>query len=111
MSRWPRVALGEVLRHRKEFIQIDNLAQYKRPRAQLHAQGVVLRDEDRGRSHQDEGTAGVPRKRASRCRNRRKSRRLRPRPGRARRRQVLAVTIFSSPLMPTSSTPGTSGGT
>lgn len=41
---WPRVTLGEVLTHRKEFIQIDDLSEYKRCRVQLHAQGVVLRD-------------------------------------------------------------------
>lgn len=42
---WPWVSLGEVLHHRKEFITIDDLAIYRRPRVQLHAQGVVLRDE------------------------------------------------------------------
>jgi type I restriction enzyme S subunit len=42
---WPKVRLGEVLRHRKEFITIDDLATYKRPRVQLHVQGIVLRDE------------------------------------------------------------------
>jgi type I restriction enzyme S subunit len=42
---WPTVRLGEVLRHRKEFITIDDLANYKRPRVQLHVQGIVLRDE------------------------------------------------------------------
>lgn len=41
---WPIVPLGEVLRHRKEFIQIDDLQSYKRCRVQLHAQGIVLRD-------------------------------------------------------------------
>ncbi|VTR92759.1 restriction endonuclease s subunits : Restriction endonuclease S subunits-like protein OS=Rubrivivax benzoatilyticus JA2 = ATCC BAA-35 GN=RBXJA2T_02302 PE=4 SV=1: Methylase_S [Gemmata massiliana] len=41
---WPLVPLGEVLNHRKEFIQIDDLNLYKRCRVQLHAQGVVLRD-------------------------------------------------------------------
>lgn len=44
MSAWPKVKLGEVLRHRKEFITIDDLREYRRPRVQLHAQGVVLRD-------------------------------------------------------------------
>jgi type I restriction enzyme S subunit len=39
------VKLGEVLRYRKEFITIDDLAVYKRPRFQLHAKGIVLRDE------------------------------------------------------------------
>jgi type I restriction enzyme S subunit len=42
---WPTVRLGEVLRHRKEFITIDDLTNYKRPRVQLHVQGIVLRDE------------------------------------------------------------------
>jgi len=44
-TRWPEVALGEVLSHRKEFVQIDDYASYKRCRVQLHAQGVVLRDQ------------------------------------------------------------------
>jgi len=39
------VKLGEVLRHRKEFITIDDLTNYKRPRVQLHVQGIVLRDD------------------------------------------------------------------
>jgi len=42
---WPTVRLGEVLRHRKEFITIDDLTNYKRPRVQLHVQGIVLRDD------------------------------------------------------------------
>src|ERR1017187_2727650 len=42
---WPKVKLGEVLRHRKEFITIDDLTTYKRPRVQLHVQGIVKRDE------------------------------------------------------------------
>jgi type I restriction enzyme S subunit len=41
---WPTVALGEVIDHRKEFIVIDDLETYRRPRVQLHAQGIVLRD-------------------------------------------------------------------
>ncbi len=41
---WPLVALGEVLTHRKEFIQINDLEKYKRCRVKLHAQGIVLRD-------------------------------------------------------------------
>ena len=41
---WPMVPLGAVIRHRKEFVQIDDLQQYKRCRVQLHAQGIVLRD-------------------------------------------------------------------
>lgn len=44
-AAWPTVKLGEVLRHRKEFITIDDLTTYKRPRVQLHAKGIVLRDE------------------------------------------------------------------
>jgi type I restriction enzyme, S subunit len=39
------VKLGEVLRHRKEFVIIDDLKSYRRPRVQLHAQGIVLRDD------------------------------------------------------------------
>ncbi len=38
------VPLGRVIRHRKEFIRIDDLESYKRCRVQLHAHGVVLRD-------------------------------------------------------------------
>jgi len=41
---WPLVSLGDVLKHRKEFIEIDDFEEYKRCRVQLHAQGVVLRD-------------------------------------------------------------------
>jgi len=44
-TQWPKVRLGEVLSHRKEFITIDDLTTYRRPRVQLHAQGIVLRDE------------------------------------------------------------------
>ena len=42
---WPKVRLRQVLRHRKEFVTIDALTTYRRPRVQLHAQGIVLRDE------------------------------------------------------------------
>ena len=45
MKAWPQVPLGDVLSHRKEFIQIDDALPYKRCRVQLHAQGIVLRDE------------------------------------------------------------------
>jgi type I restriction enzyme S subunit len=38
------VPLGEVIRQRKEFIEIDDLQIYKRARVQLHAKGIVLRD-------------------------------------------------------------------
>ncbi|MEN6521151.1 MAG: restriction endonuclease subunit S [Armatimonadota bacterium] len=47
-TNWPKVRLGEVLRHRKEFIIIDDLQTYQRPRVQLHAQGIVLRDRVHG---------------------------------------------------------------
>lgn len=43
-ARWPVCKLGDVIRHRKEFIQINDLSVYKRCRVQLHAQGIVLRD-------------------------------------------------------------------
>lgn len=42
---WPKVRLGEVVRQRREFVIIDDLATYRRPRVQLHAQGIVLRDQ------------------------------------------------------------------
>jgi len=45
MSPWPLPSLGEVVTYRKEFISIDDLKRYKRARVQLHAQGIVLRDE------------------------------------------------------------------
>ena len=41
---WPLVPLASAIQHRKEFIRIDDLANYKRCRVQLHAQGIVLRD-------------------------------------------------------------------
>ena len=41
---FPVVALGEVVRQRKEFIHIDDMETYKRCRVQLHAKGIVLRD-------------------------------------------------------------------
>lgn len=41
---WPIVPLGQAIRHRKEFIAIDDLTEYKRCRVQLHAKGIVLRD-------------------------------------------------------------------
>jgi type I restriction enzyme, S subunit len=47
-TEWPQVKLAEVLHHRKEFIIIDDLAVYRRPRVQLHAQGIVLRDQIAG---------------------------------------------------------------
>ena len=45
---WATVRLGDVATHRKEFIHIDDLTRYKRCRVQLHAKGVVLRDEVEG---------------------------------------------------------------
>lgn len=47
-KEWPIVPLGDVVNHRKEFVEIDDLSTYKRCRVQLHAQGVVLRDELEG---------------------------------------------------------------
>ena len=44
MKHWPKIALSEVIIHRKEFIRIDDLQEYKRCRVQLHAKGIVLRD-------------------------------------------------------------------
>jgi type I restriction enzyme S subunit len=44
MKQLPLVALGDVLRQRKEFITIEDTQRYKRCRVQLHAKGVVLRD-------------------------------------------------------------------
>jgi hypothetical protein len=47
-TKWRKVKLGEVLRHRKEFITIDDLTNYRRPRVLLHIKGIVLRDEVSG---------------------------------------------------------------
>lgn len=44
MKAWPTVPLGAVIEYRKESIVIDDLSTYRRPRVQLHAQGIVLRD-------------------------------------------------------------------
>ncbi len=41
---WSKVALGDVLRHRKEFITIDDDCAYRRCRVQTSARGIVLRD-------------------------------------------------------------------
>lgn len=41
---FPVVQLGQVIEHRKEFIQISDVDSYKRCRVQLHAKGIVLRD-------------------------------------------------------------------
>lgn len=48
MRKWPRVALGEAIWHRKEFITIDDTENYKLCRVQLHAKGVVLRSRVKG---------------------------------------------------------------
>ena len=42
---WKMVKLGEVLRHKKAFIQIDDFQKYKLCRVQTSARGVVLRSE------------------------------------------------------------------
>ncbi len=47
-GKFPMMPLGRVIRHRKEFIQINDLETYKRCRVQLHAKGIVLRDIIRG---------------------------------------------------------------
>ena len=44
MSKWQNAPLSSAIQYRKEFIQIDDLENYKRCRVQLHAQGIVLRD-------------------------------------------------------------------
>ena len=47
---WRTVPLGDVLRLRKEFVTIDDFASYKRVRGQLHAKGLVERDQVPGAS-------------------------------------------------------------
>ena len=47
-SDWKIVRLGEVISLRREFIHIDDIQKYKRCRVQLHAKGIVLRDEVEG---------------------------------------------------------------
>ena len=41
---WPVVALGEVVRHRKEFVTIEPEETYSRCRVQTSTRGIVLRD-------------------------------------------------------------------
>lgn len=48
MSAWPTVRLGEVIRHRKGSITIDDATTYKLCRVQLHRRGVVLREHRAG---------------------------------------------------------------
>jgi type I restriction enzyme, S subunit len=43
MMKWKSTALGEVMRHRKGSITIDDTTTYKLCRVQLHRRGVVLR--------------------------------------------------------------------
>lgn len=43
-GQWPIVRLGEIVSHRKEFIEIDWDTKYKRCRVQTSARGIVLRD-------------------------------------------------------------------
>lgn len=45
---WHIVPLSDVVRHQKEFRLIDDAKSYKRCRVQLHAKGIVLRDELEG---------------------------------------------------------------
>ena len=49
-DNWRTVPLGDVLRLRKEFVTIDDFASYKRVRVQLHAKGLVERDQVPGAS-------------------------------------------------------------
>src|SRR5690349_2621649 len=39
---------AEFLRHRKQFIRIDDFEVYKRARVQLHWKGIVIRDQVEG---------------------------------------------------------------
>jgi type I restriction enzyme S subunit len=48
MNNVPTVKLEEVLSHRGDFITVDDMRSYKRVTAQLHAKGIVLRDEVEG---------------------------------------------------------------
>jgi type I restriction enzyme, S subunit len=41
---YPLVPLGNIIKQRSEFIEIDDFKTYKRCRVQLHAQGIVQRD-------------------------------------------------------------------
>ena len=82
MKAWPTVKLGEVLRHRKEFITIDDLTNYKRRRVQLHVQGIAQIHEARTLRHQsggdgrehDDGDAEQPRLGVARIQRRPKQR-------------------------------------
>ena len=48
MTKWETAPLGKVLDHRKEYITIDDLTNYKLCRVQLHRRGVVLRQHKSG---------------------------------------------------------------
>jgi type I restriction enzyme S subunit len=43
-----RVSLGNVIRHRSEFIVIDDFETYKRCRVQVNTKGIILRDKVKG---------------------------------------------------------------
>jgi len=43
-----RVSLGNVIRHRSEFIEIDDFEVYKRCRVQVNTKGIILRDKVKG---------------------------------------------------------------
>lgn len=43
--RWQTAPLGKFLVQRKEFVTIDDFTRYKPARVQLHAKGIVTRDE------------------------------------------------------------------
>jgi type I restriction enzyme S subunit len=47
-NNWKQINFSEIVNHRKEFITIDDLNTYKRPRVQLHARGIIIRDEITG---------------------------------------------------------------
>ena len=58
---WPVVALGEVVRHRKEFVTIEPDETYSRCRVQTSARGIVgSARPSAGRRHQDQETTGLP---------------------------------------------------
>lgn len=48
-SKYPIVTLGQVLQHRKQFIEISDDHVYKRCRVQLYANGVIIRDQVPGK--------------------------------------------------------------
>ena len=45
---WFLASFGDILTHRKDFVEIDDISHYKRCRVKLHAKGIVLRDEVEG---------------------------------------------------------------